>query len=80
MVHPAITDSWKYRDANVTWLPNQKSKQTYRVYLDFALGLEQQPSDGHAHEVRSESRPRFVVDLVEQRQRVVDAVEKRIFW
>lgn len=50
--------------------------RTYFVHLDFALGLEQHPSDGHAHEVRSESGPRFVVDLVEQRQRVVNAAEK----
>lgn len=49
----------------------------HRVHLDFALGLEQQPADGHAHKVRAEPRPRFVVDLIEQRQRVVDTVGKR---
>lgn len=51
--------------------------RAHRVHLDLALGLEQQPADGHAHKIRPESRPRFVVDLVEQRQRVVDAVGKR---
>lgn len=50
---------------------------THRVHLDFALSLEQHPADGHAHEVWSKSRPRFIVDFVEQRQRVIDAVKKK---
>jgi len=41
------------------------ARSTHRVHLDFAFGLEQQPPDGHAHEIRSESRPGFVVDFVE---------------
>jgi len=61
--------------------PKIERKRLYRVHLDFALGFEQQPPDGHAHEIRPKSRPRFVVDLVEQRQRVVNAVVgKRILF
>lgn len=42
-----------------------------RTHSDLAVGLEQQPADAHADQIGSETGPRFVVDLVEQRQWVV---------
>lgn len=42
-----------------------------RSHAQFAIGFEQNPADAHANQIRSEAGPRLVVDLVEQRQRIV---------
>jgi len=48
------------------------SYKTYGVHFDLALGFKQDPTDGHTHEVWSESGPWFVINLVEHSQRVVN--------
>lgn len=42
-----------------------------RTHADLAVGLEEQPADAHADQVGAEARPRLVVDLVEQGERIV---------
>lgn len=42
-----------------------------RSHADLAVGLEEQPADAHADQVGTETGPRFVVDLVEQGERIV---------
>lgn len=44
---------------------------THTTHTNFAVCLEQEPTDAHANEIWTQSRPRFVIDLIEQRQWIV---------
>lgn len=44
---------------------------THFGHTDLAIGFEQQPTHGHSDEVWAKASPWFIVDFVEQSQRIV---------
>lgn len=68
-LHPVM--SWVCKKFNIKFLSRITKIRTHLCELDFAVGLEENPSNAHSNEVRSDSGPWFVVDFVEQGEGIV---------
>lgn len=53
----------------------EKNCSTHGRHFQFAFGNEQKPSGKHSKQIRSQSRPRFIVQLVEQSERFLYPAE-----
>lgn len=49
----------------------EEGNQTHFAHADLAIGFEQQPTHGHSNQVWTKTSPWFIVDFVEQSQRIV---------